>query len=88
MAQHDERIKRLITAIFTVHQETSIDCETCAQQFDCLVELVSRGANLRELLPAVEEHLDCCADCREEFDALMAIIHAENEGKLSTNVES
>ncbi len=84
MAEHEERMKRLLNAIFAVHQETTIDCETCSGQFDCLVELVGRGGDLRELWPAVEEHLACCADCREEFNALMAIIHAESDGKLST----
>ena len=88
MAQQDERIKRLINAIYTVHQDTSIDCETCSAQLDCLVELVAQGGDLRELLPAVEEHLECCADCREEFNALMAIIHAESDGTLSTPTNS
>ncbi len=83
MAEHEERMKRLLNAIFAVHQESTIDCETCSGQFDCLVEMARQGGDLRELWPAVEEHLNCCADCREEFNALMAIIQAENDGKLS-----
>lgn len=83
MAPHDERLKRLITAIFTVHQdEAPMDCDMCAQQLECLVEMVNSGANMRDLLPAVEEHLRCCPDCNEEFQALNAIIRAETSGML------
>jgi len=83
MAAHDERLQRLITAIFTVHQDEAIDCETCSEQFDCLVELVMRGAKLGDLLPAVEKHLSCCPDCDEEFQALVSIIRAETGGALA-----
>ena len=85
MASQDERLKRLLSAIFTVHQaEDPLDCEMCAQQLDCLADLANSGANVGELLPAVEEHLRCCADCREEFEALTAIIRAESSGMLAT----
>ncbi len=84
MAPQEERLKRLVSAIFTVHQyEEQIDCDMCAQQFDCLVDMVNNGANLRELLPAVEEHLRCCPDCNEEFQALAAILRAETSGALA-----
>lgn len=84
MAPRDERLNRLLSAIFTVHQYEAIDCDTCSQQLDCLVEMVNNGANLRDLLPAVEEHLRCCPDCNEEFQALAAIIRAETSGAIHT----
>jgi hypothetical protein len=82
MAHQDERLQRLIEAIFDAHQDGGMDCDTCASQFECLAEQVTRGANLRDLLPAVEEHLRCCPDCREEFQALASIIRAEKEGDV------
>lgn len=88
MAPQDERIQRLITAIFTVHQNDTLDCETCSQQFDCLVELVMTGSNLRDLLPAVEAHLRCCPDCDEEFQALVSIIRAESSGNLRPSTDA
>jgi hypothetical protein len=87
MDPRDERLKRLVEAIYAVHQHDSIDCDTCSQQFDCLVELVNSGANLRDILPAVEEHLSCCPDCSEEFHALTAILRAETKGPLAGPVE-
>lgn len=79
----EQHLRKLIEAIFMVHQDSDMDCETCAAQFDCLVEKVAAGANLHDLLPEVEAHLECCADCREEYNALLAIIRAENGGQLA-----
>jgi hypothetical protein len=83
MAQ--EPLDNLLRFILNTHEEQHecIDCETCNQQFDCLAEQVALGADVHDLLPAVEAHLACCADCREEFEALVAIIRAENGGQLS-----
>jgi predicted anti-sigma-YlaC factor YlaD len=79
----EQYLRKLIEAIFAVHQDGGIDCDTCSAQFDCLVEKVAAGAALRELLPEVEAHLECCNDCREEYEALLAIIRAENGGQLA-----
>jgi len=81
MGEH--HLRKLIEAIFVAHQDTDIDCETCAAQFDCLAEQVAAGASVRDLWPAVEAHLECCADCREEYEALLAVIRAEQGGQLS-----
>ncbi|MEP7293933.1 MAG: hypothetical protein ABI835_19255 [Chloroflexota bacterium] len=79
----DENIQKLIDSIFDTHSDGGIDCEQCCQQFNCLVELVAAGTELREMLPAVEAHLRCCQDCREEYQALLSIIVAENQGLLT-----
>jgi hypothetical protein len=76
----DERLNKLITAIFEDHQDDCIDCDTCCQQLNYLAELVASGAEVRQLLPAVEDHLACCPDCREEYRALLCIMQAELKG--------
>ncbi len=73
----DDKLRVLIDLIFNTHLDTMIDCETCAKQFECLAELVAQGANTAELLPAVEEHIRCCRDCREEFEFLVAMLKAD-----------
>lgn len=73
----DDKLRAVIDLIFNTHLDTIIDCETCAQQFHCLAELVAQGANAAELLPAVEEHIRCCRDCREEFEFLVAMLKAD-----------
>ena len=76
----DDHLQKLINSIFDTHQDGGIDCEQCCQQFNCLVEMVAAGTTLRDMLPAVEAHLSCCRDCREEYQALLAIVIAENQG--------
>ncbi len=81
----DDQIQKLINCIFDTHSDGGIDCETCSKQFNCLVELVAAGTELNQLLPAVEQHLQCCPDCREEFQALLSILVAENKGLLTSS---
>src|SRR5882762_9301708 len=54
------RVLKLLQEILSLH-EAEVDCETCNQQIDCLAELVSVGHDPNKLLPAVQEHLDCCS---------------------------
>ncbi len=79
----DNNLNKLIKHIFDTHSDGGIDCEECCKQFNCLVELVANGAELSQLLPAVEQHISCCRDCREEYQALLSIVMAENQGLLS-----
>jgi len=82
-----ESLNKLVQSIFTVHEDGgAMVCEDCGCQLDCIAELVAAGADLRTLLPAVEAHLQCCADCREEFEALLCIIRAQNAGQLSESI--
>lgn len=81
-AQQQEQLRKIIQSIVTAHQDEQMDCETCSQQLECLAERVAGGANLRDLLPAVEAHLECCQDCSEEFQALICILRAEQRGEL------
>lgn len=78
----DEKLHKLIDCIVTAHLEDHMDCESCGSQIECLAERVAMGANLHELLPEVETHLACCRDCFEEFEALVAILRAENSGEI------
>ena len=52
---------------------------TCDQVLRVLAEFakaVLSGKNVAELYPLVQHHLDNCADCREEFEALLRILRA------------
>lgn len=74
-----EQLDKLLHFILITHDD-HMDCVRCCDQFECLAEQVAAGADIHTLLPAVEAHLACCPDCREEFEALVAIIRAENAG--------
>jgi hypothetical protein len=74
------RVVQLVERILAMHED-EIDCESCGQQIDCLAELVAVGHDPKMLLPAVQAHLECCRDCREEFEALLCILRAEQAGR-------
>jgi hypothetical protein len=82
MITQGELIKRLMECILAAHQDDCecIDCEQCSHQLDNLAELSASGIESNLMLPSVKAHLCDCADCREEFEALVAIIRAEHEG--------
>lgn len=83
----DERLKKLLDCIFDTHAETTLDCETCGSQFHSLADMVAAGANVSQILPAVQEHLACCPDCNEEFQALVSMIMTENSATPNQNSE-
>ncbi len=71
----------MVEAIFAAH-EGDIDCDGCDAEMPHMVELINAGEDPALLLPAVQEHLNHCCDCREEFEALLAIVKAEKAGLL------
>ncbi len=82
MSLQTDELRKLLDCIVTSHRDDCLDCESCGQQLDCLAERVAAGGSLDDLLPEVSTHLCCCRDCFEEFEALVAILRAENEGSL------
>ncbi len=83
MSHQDEQLKKIVDSIIIAHHDDPMDCEACSRELDCLAERVALGANLSDLLPEVEYHLNCCRDCREEFEALVAILKAELNGEIT-----
>ena len=57
-----------------------MDCNECCEQLTCIAEQVAAGAKLSDIMPSLEEHFRCWPDSREEFDALVAVIRAEQAG--------
>jgi hypothetical protein len=54
-----------------------IGCDGCFEQLDRFVELHLAGKNPAEALPLVQDYLDRCGDCREEFELLLASLQAD-----------
>jgi hypothetical protein len=75
------RILLLLQEILVLHT-SDVDCDCCGDQLECLAEMAAAGQDIKLILPAVQAHLECCADCREEFEALLCILRAEQAGRL------
>lgn len=57
-------------------QPSEFDCGECFEQLDRFVEAKVTGDNAAELMPMVQDHLDRCPDCREEYEALLLALQA------------
>lgn len=77
-----DRFKKLVECLTTVYEDGGIDCMTAGREFECLAEQAVHGVDIQTILPRVAAHLDCCPDCREEYEALVAIVHAEDENLI------
>ena len=87
MPAQELQLRKLIESMIMAHRDEQMDCEACSMNLDCLAEQVAMGANLHDLLPAMECHLACCQDCAEEFQALVCILRAELDGKIQLSGE-
>lgn len=51
-------------------------CDDVQRLLDQFAEAVQHGQDAASLMPLVQQHIDLCPDCREEFEALMRILNA------------
>ena len=54
-----------------------MDCNDCCEKIARLAEQVANGADMSEILPEMQKFMHYWGDCREEFEALVAVIQQE-----------
>lgn len=59
----------------------SMDCTDDCEQIARMAERVASGERLEDIAPDFQEFIGCWRDCREEFEALVAILKAERENR-------
>jgi hypothetical protein len=65
-----KRIQRLVRGILTARPD-EIGCDECLARMDRFVEMELAGKHPAEAMPLVQDHLERCHNCREEFEALL-----------------
>lgn len=55
-------------------REDEISCDECGERLSEFAELTLAGKNAKDAIPLVQDHLDRCAECREEFEALLDVL--------------
>jgi hypothetical protein len=69
----DEQIRDLLRALcFTRDQE--LNCDECLGEVGSFAELTLRGRPIEEAYDLVQQHLQVCGECREEFALLLKAI--------------
>lgn len=65
-----EFLKKIVTKVANTRPD-EISCDECFEQLDEFAEQVLSGKPVGEAMPLVQDHLERCHDCREEFEALL-----------------
>ena len=68
----------LIREIAEVREE-EIGCDECFEQVDRFIEMELSGLDAVQAMPLVQEHLEICGECREEYEALLMALRATGE---------
>lgn len=63
-------LKKLFRAVIHTH-DNELGCKECFDKIDEFIEMKLAGISAEEAYPLVQEHLNKCPDCREEFEALL-----------------
>lgn len=79
----DEMQRLLKMLVMTDEQE--IACDDVFKVLAEFGEMAQRGENVAEMMPLVEKHLAMCPGCREEYEALLVILAAEEETLGASN---
>jgi len=75
MKLSSEVIQKMMEAV-KMTREHELDCGHCYDELDQFVELELSGKNAADVMPLVQEHLDLCGACREEYQALLDALKA------------
>ena len=68
-------LKRIVHSALTARPD-EIGCDDCFEQLNQFAEMVLAGKDVAEAMPLVQDHLNRCRGCREEFEALLAALRA------------
>ena len=74
-----EKLKTLVRGVART-QEKEYSCDDVYQLLDEFTEAVAHGKDVATLMPLVQQHLEMCPDCREEFEALLRVVRATQPG--------
>ena len=70
-----EMLKQMARGVMTTRLD-EIGCQECFQQVDRFVDLELAGKDAAAAMPLVQDHLNRCRDCREEYEALLTALQS------------
>ena len=84
MLDRKELEKLVRVALETGEQE--LGCDECLDQVDSFVELELAGLDAAAAMPLVQNHLQKCGDCREEFEALLLALRTIEKDRNGNSI--
>ena len=79
MARDD--LEKIVMAVSRTREE-EIGCDECFERLGRFAEAELSGLDAAAAMPLVEDHLEKCGDCREEFEALLEALREQGRGPL------
>ena len=73
-----DKLKTMVRGVART-QETEYSCDDTYRLLDEFAEAVAQGKDAAKLMPLVQQHLDLCPDCREEFEALLRVLRTKGQ---------
>lgn len=73
MPPEAEMAKSIVQGILATRAD-EISCEECFIQLDQFADMHLANTTAQEALPLVQDHLNRCKDCREEFELLLVAL--------------
>lgn len=70
-------LRRVVQSVVTTRPD-ELSCDECFELLDRFAELVLAGHEIPDAFRLVQDHLERCGDCREEFEALLDALRALN----------
>ena len=64
--------------MLTLTRDKEVSCDECLQSMAEFAETTLAGKTVTEGLQCIEEHLQLCGECREEFEALKSALDGDN----------
>ena len=74
-----DKLKTMVRGVART-QEIEYSCDDTYRLLDEFAEAVVQGKDAARLMPLVQQHLELCPDCREEFEALLRVLRATPSG--------
>lgn len=75
MKLSSETIRNMIISIKST-RDAELDCGHCYDELDHFIEMKLSGKNAEDAMPLVQQHLDRCPACREEYEVLLEALKA------------
>jgi hypothetical protein len=70
-----QMVKKLVLEIVTTRAD-EMDCPECYEHLDYYADLILRGEDAAAVMPRLQDHLERCIHCREEFEALLVALRS------------
>jgi hypothetical protein len=70
-----ETIRKLINSVKSTRDQ-ELTCGHCYDELDRFIEMKLAGKKASEAMPLVQEHLDRCPACHEEYQVLLEVLES------------